>query len=481
MRFLRRLACRAVWTATGGRARARCTSTGRCASRWCSSDDLPRSEPGGGGRKDGRAWTEQYPPAPAAADLQLTGRYPILVAGTGAGRQRGRRLRGAPPLAAARRPAVGRPPRRGRDRALRRAAARPQVGRGLRARPRRPRRGPPHLQAAAALAGRPRRRPPDRPRSDRRVAGPGRERLGDPPGRPGVTGRRAARRALAGRAGARPTPSPARRWAACGRARGLTEPAVAVRTAAALGPQDTLVVASSMPVRDLETFAVTGARVFANRGANGIDGTVATALGVAAATSGRTVLLIGDVAVLLRRRRAARRPAARGRRPHDRPDQQRRRRHLPLPPRGEPGGLRGARRHPARDRLRQAGRPRRLRPPPSRDARGLRPGARRARPRHHRGAHRPAGQRAAAPQRLGRRRAGHRAPPSLAGRWTTPATRSADNKKEHIFDGIVVSTDGGDVFVDAPEVQRIYERRVDLTVDAGHTFEPYKRSLFRLR
>ncbi|MEA2126960.1 MAG: 2-succinyl-5-enolpyruvyl-6-hydroxy-3-cyclohexene-carboxylate synthase, partial [Solirubrobacteraceae bacterium] len=78
----------------------------------------------------------------------------------------------------------------------------------------------------------------------------------------------------------------------------LSEPAVAVRTAAALTPDDTLFVASSMPVRDLETFAVTGARVLANRGANGIDGTVSTALGVAAASGGRTVLLTGDVALL---------------------------------------------------------------------------------------------------------------------------------------------------------------------------------------
>jgi 2-succinyl-5-enolpyruvyl-6-hydroxy-3-cyclohexene-1-carboxylate synthase len=78
----------------------------------------------------------------------------------------------------------------------------------------------------------------------------------------------------------------------------LNEPAVAVRTAAARGPDDTLFVASSMPVRDLETVAVTGARVLANRGANGIDGTVSAALGVAAASEGRTVLLTGDVALL---------------------------------------------------------------------------------------------------------------------------------------------------------------------------------------
>ena len=80
----------------------------------------------------------------------------------------------------------------------------------------------------------------------------------------------------------------------------VSEPLVAARTMAMLGGNDTLFVASSMPVRDLEVYAVSifdPPRVLANRGANGIDGLVSTALGVAAASSGRTVLLIGDVAL----------------------------------------------------------------------------------------------------------------------------------------------------------------------------------------
>jgi hypothetical protein len=40
-----------------------------------------------------------------------------------------------------------------------------------------------------------------------------------------------------------------------------------------------------------------------------------------------------------------------------------------------------------------------------------------------------------------------------------------DNKREHIFDGIVVSTPDGRRFVDAPEVGRITDRRVALTID----------------
>jgi hypothetical protein len=44
-------------------------------------------------------------------------------------------------------------------------------------------------------------------------------------------------------------------------------------------------------------------------------------------------------------------------------------------------------------------------------------------------------------------------------------------RREHIFDGIVIDTPHGPRWVDAPEVARIAERRVTLTIDAATAAE----------
>ena len=78
------------------------------------------------------------------------------------------------------------------------------------------------------------------------------------------------------------------RWASASRAAGAAlagvggEPGVARAVARGVPDGWAVVVAASMPIRDLEAFAVAdgpAARVVANRGASGIDGTVATAAG----------------------------------------------------------------------------------------------------------------------------------------------------------------------------------------------------------
>jgi hypothetical protein len=53
-----------------------------------------------------------------------------------------------------------------------------------------------------------------------------------------------------------------------------------------------------------------------------------------------------------------------------------------------------------------------------------------------------------------------------------------DNAREHIFDGIVVKTAEGRRFVDAPEVARITNRRVTLTITREQAAElPAHRGL----
>jgi 2-succinyl-5-enolpyruvyl-6-hydroxy-3-cyclohexene-1-carboxylate synthase len=81
----------------------------------------------------------------------------------------------------------------------------------------------------------------------------------------------------------------------------LHEPFVARLISRHVPEEHGLCLASSMPIRDVDTFAVTdGAPIplAANRGASGIDGTVATAAGFARGSGRPLTLLIGDLALL---------------------------------------------------------------------------------------------------------------------------------------------------------------------------------------
>ena len=82
-----------------------------------------------------------------------------------------------------------------------------------------------------------------------------------------------------------------RNWSEPTHARALTD---------ALLPGTHLVVSSSMPIRDVEWFGTVTPNVVvhSNRGTNGIDGVISTAIGIAAASGSPTVVFVGDVACL---------------------------------------------------------------------------------------------------------------------------------------------------------------------------------------
>lgn len=91
-----------------------------------------------------------------------------------------------------------------------------------------------------------------------------------------------------------------RRGLTAGASRPGFEGGVVPVLAGAVPPGTAVFVANSMPVRDAEYFWPPndrGCAVLCNRGANGIDGTLSTALGVAQA-GGAAVLLAGDLAFL---------------------------------------------------------------------------------------------------------------------------------------------------------------------------------------
>lgn len=82
---------------------------------------------------------------------------------------------------------------------------------------------------------------------------------------------------------------------------GLNEPILAYLVSRSVPPDHGLFLASSMPVRDMDLFGYANGpavHVGANRGASGVDGTIATAAGFAAGLKRPVTLLIGDLAFL---------------------------------------------------------------------------------------------------------------------------------------------------------------------------------------
>jgi 2-succinyl-5-enolpyruvyl-6-hydroxy-3-cyclohexene-1-carboxylate synthase len=89
--------------------------------------------------------------------------------------------------------------------------------------------------------------------------------------------------------------------AALAREADLTEPGIARALVDAVPAGGTVVVAASMPIRDVEWWGRPrgGLAVVANRGVNGIDGVLSTALGFATSgNAGPVTALLGDLAFL---------------------------------------------------------------------------------------------------------------------------------------------------------------------------------------
>ncbi len=321
----RALACRAWATAAGGRP-------GPVHLNFPLREPLAPvreelSEDDWAGRPDGKPWVDGLGAARVGGGRawRPTSRIHsgVIVCGPGtdcrsrrAGHRPRRRDRVADPRRADIWPPVRRARPQPRDRALRRAAARRELGCGAIS-----------PGSPSASATRPRRsrcapgsRAPNRSCWTRTPRGTSRRawRSGSsPPTRPSpapISRRRSRcpRSEVGSRRGARPTSSSP---AALADAPDPLEPKVWAALATSLPEAATVWVSSSMPIRDVETFFPSVSnpiRFLANRGANGIDGVVSSAAGAALAAGGRGWLLTGELARAARHRRPARRFACRG-------------------------------------------------------------------------------------------------------------------------------------------------------------------------
>lgn len=82
---------------------------------------------------------------------------------------------------------------------------------------------------------------------------------------------------------------------------GFWEGAIARAAAAAVPGGSAIAIGNSLPIRDLDAFAPATARavwIYSHRGASGIDGGAAAALGAAVATGRPTLAILGDLAAL---------------------------------------------------------------------------------------------------------------------------------------------------------------------------------------
>ncbi len=81
----------------------------------------------------------------------------------------------------------------------------------------------------------------------------------------------------------------------------ITEPALHRALGRAYADGELVYVASSMPIRDQETFLAPGeadALLLCNRGANGIDGLISSGVGAAHASGRPTTIVTGDIGFL---------------------------------------------------------------------------------------------------------------------------------------------------------------------------------------